>query len=125
MLKKITISVLVILITILYFFPIYWMASSAVKPRFELYKYPPKFIPSTIVFDFFTSAIKDGVIRNISNSLFIGGITVIIVLFCSSLAGYAFARIKSKWGICNFIDVFDNANVTSNSCCHSFVSFFQ
>ncbi len=98
MLKKITISVLVILITILYFFPIYWMASSAVKPRFELYKYPPKFIPSTIVFDFFTSAIKDGVIRNISNSLFIGGITVIIVLFCSSLAGYAFARIKSKWG---------------------------
>ena len=74
------------------------MASSAVKPRFELYKYPPKFIPSTIVFDFFTSAIKDGVIRNISNSLFIGGITVIIVLFCSSLAGYAFARIKSKWG---------------------------
>lgn len=96
MLKKNFIVAIIILITVLYFFPIYWMISSSLKHSSEFRSYPPTFIPRQLTLENIKTAINDGVIKNIANSLIIAISSTIIVILASSLAGYAIARMHSK-----------------------------
>lgn len=90
-----TILVIVSLISI---FPFIWLVSTSLKGINEnIFAYPPVFIPKD-----FTLANYSGVWQKVDfmryfwNSLAVSGLTVILNLIFSSLAGYPLARMKFK-----------------------------
>ena len=75
--------------------PFLWMLSTSLKFPNEIFTYPPTWIPSKIrwdnYFDAFT-AVPFG--RYYANSLVVALSVTLIVLISSSLAAYAFSRLK-------------------------------
>jgi multiple sugar transport system permease protein len=88
---------LLCVLAIPFLFPTWWMVTSSVKPVNEVFAFPPALIPSTVSF----SAYKDvftlqPFAQQYFNSMYIAVAVTIGTLAVSSLAGYAFARIKFK-----------------------------
>lgn len=88
---------LLCVLAIPFLFPTWWMVTSSVKPVNEVFAFPPTLIPSTVSF----SAYKDvftlqPFAQQYFNSMYIAIVVTIGTLAVSSLAGYAFARIKFK-----------------------------
>lgn len=77
--------------------PFVWMALSTFKPQNELMVFPPKFLPENPTLDNYKqvlSTIPFG--RFYLNSIFVTTVSVLLVLFTSSLAGFAFAKYEFK-----------------------------
>lgn len=75
--------------------PFIWVVSTSLKPQNEVFTFPPTLFGSEIVFSNF-SRISDRFPFGLFflNSLKIAGIVVVAQLLTSSLAGFAFARLK-------------------------------
>lgn len=72
--------------------PFYWMISSAFKPESEIYSWPPKWIPSEIVFDHFArawEAVPFG--QFFVNSLIVTSAGSILKVLLAVFSAYAFA----------------------------------
>ena len=88
----------VLIITIL---PILFTISHAFKPIEELYAYPPKFFASRISFDNFralvnaTSQTDIPFGRYLFNSILVSVLVIILSLFLSSLAAFAFTYLEA------------------------------
>jgi multiple sugar transport system permease protein len=95
--RKIIFHVLMILLSFAMFLPFLWMVSSSLKGQYDVLKAPPVWIPEVIhwrnYIDIFT---EQPTLLFIFNSFKITLSVVVGQLFFSSLAGYAFARIKFK-----------------------------
>jgi multiple sugar transport system permease protein len=88
---------LLVAIAIPLLFPIYWMASASLKPRFEILKFPPTLFPSSIRWENYAEVFTEApFLLQYWNSLYIGVLNTVSVLIVSSLAGYAFARMKFR-----------------------------
>ena len=89
----------VLIVTIL---PILFILSHAFKPIEELYAYPPKFLASRISFDNFKSLVTAASQTDIPfgrylfNSLLVSIIVIILSLFLSSMAAFAFTYLNFK-----------------------------
>lgn len=84
--------------------PFLWTLSTALKPRAQVLVYPPRWIPSPVVFESFRTlwTIKDGAYRLYTlNSLIVALATTTLVVILSTLAGYGFSRMKfpGKWAL--------------------------
>ncbi|OLS40935.1 carbohydrate ABC transporter permease [Bacillus sp. MRMR6] len=78
-------------------FPLYWTINTAFKPEGEIVKRPLQYLPASPTIDNFVNAWTNiGFATFFKNSLIIGIATVITVLICSTLSGYALARYKFK-----------------------------
>lgn len=76
-------------------FPLVWMVFTALKPPKEVLSLPVKIIPSHFTFEnFFVAWKKAPFGRYFGNSIFITASIVAGQLFFSSMAAFAFARIK-------------------------------
>lgn len=76
-------------------FPIFWTLLTALKPSTEMLTYPPKVIPSSFTLDNFIYAWNRAPFgKFFFNSIFVTVISVAGQIFFSSLAAYAFARLK-------------------------------
>ncbi len=87
----------VIIVAILVILPFAWMVVSAFKSQRELFAFPPTFFPSEWKFENFTEAASRGSISFVQmffNTLKIAVPATIFNIIFSSLAGYAFARLK-------------------------------
>ena len=73
--------------------PFAWMIASSLKDRRAIFTRPFAW-PDDPQFDNYVRAWDQGVGRYLSNSLVITAITVLLVLLCSGLAAYAFARLR-------------------------------
>jgi multiple sugar transport system permease protein len=87
--------VVIILVSLMMVLPFVWMLSASIKAESEIFGFPIKWIPET----FHWSNYKDVWTRvpfhiYYLNTLKISVITTILVVINSSLAGYAFAKIK-------------------------------
>jgi len=75
-------------------FPMYWMVQTAVTPENEILTIPPTLFPSRITWENSERLFRVGLVpRWIVNSLIIAGSVMVLGVFISSLAGYAFAKI--------------------------------
>ncbi|WP_240547780.1 carbohydrate ABC transporter permease [Paenibacillus lignilyticus] len=77
--------------------PFLWMISTSLKPEYSVFEFPPKFIPSSWLFENYMSIFKAApFLRFLYNTVFVT-MSVVIgqVIFCS-LAAYAFARLPFK-----------------------------
>lgn len=94
---RFVVLVAVVLLVLLCVGPLFWMATSSLKPRPEIFAVPPSLLPSDWRFsnyaEIFTIA---PFARQYVNSLYIAIANTLGVLVVASLAGYAFARIRFR-----------------------------
>ena len=75
--------------------PFLWMVSTSLKPIEEVFVFPPRWIPSTLRFDNYTSLWRDLPINGwIFNSVLVAATGVLGHLLFCSMSAYAFARIR-------------------------------
>lgn len=84
---------LLLLFSLLFLAPFYWMITTAVKTPEELYLFPPKWIPSVFQWNNFAKAWQSQPFGTyLNNSLIVTGLSLIGQLLSSSLVAYGFAR---------------------------------
>jgi multiple sugar transport system permease protein len=75
--------------------PYLWMISTSLKEYTEVFRFPPTLIPHYITLDNYRNAFDAVPLGQFFiNSLFISITVTLLVLFITSLAGYALARLK-------------------------------
>lgn len=86
---------LIMIATLAFLFPFFWMLSNALRLDREVFRIPPRLFPSQIQWHNFVQAwlyLPFG--QFFMNSAFVAGAITTIVLIVSSFAGYAFARLN-------------------------------
>ncbi|MEV0290854.1 carbohydrate ABC transporter permease [Kribbella sp. NPDC050820] len=78
-------------------FPIWWMATTSLKPVTEIFAFPPSLLPGAPTLDAYRQVFElQPFGRQYVNSLYIALAVTILTLAVSALAGYAFARIRFR-----------------------------
>lgn len=99
--KKLNVAValaILIPLAILFLLPFFWMVSTALKTRPQIFVFPPNFIPEPIMWGNFDAAWNDFLPFNtfLFNSVKITMNNVIGNLVSCTLAAYAFARLQAR-----------------------------
>ena len=87
--------VVLIVLALLFLFPIVWSLLNSLKRPSEALAVPPTYLPTEIVFDNYTQLTafgNYGVVGHVQNSAVVALITVVGSLVLSTLGGYGFAR---------------------------------
>ncbi|USK35863.1 carbohydrate ABC transporter permease [Bacillus sp. F19] len=88
---------LLILFSLLFLAPFFWMATTSLKSPDELYLFPPKWIPSNLEFENFKEAwLSQPFTQFLTNSIVVTALATIGQLVSSSLVAYGFARFTFK-----------------------------
>lgn len=88
-------NVLIFLSALLYLFLLYWMFTSAFKTNYALVKIPPEWFPFNPTLDNLKTLFKKNTVFMWAfNSFFISFTTTSLVVLVSSMAAYAFAKLK-------------------------------
>lgn len=91
---------------LLMLFPLFWMFSSSLKERKDIFLNPPMWIPDTLQWSNFTELFINRFFGNILlNSFFVSGMYTLLALFFCALAGYAFAKYSFRYRNLLFIIV--------------------
>ena len=96
-LGKLAAFLVLLVFGIAYFFPFFWMVSTALKPDTQLFIYPPRMLPDPPKWSNFydaVTAIPFG--RYTMNSLTIAALATVGALISCPLAGYGLARLRWK-----------------------------
>lgn len=86
---------LLCVLAIPFVFPTWWMVTSSVKPVSEVFKFPPSLVPTHVDASAYRQVFEaQPFAQQYLNSMYIAALCTIGTLAVSSLAGYAFARIR-------------------------------
>ncbi|GAC90311.1 sugar ABC transporter permease [Anoxybacillus flavithermus NBRC 109594] len=95
--NKVTIHVLLIIGALLSVFPLYWMFVMATQPNHVINKLPPAVVPGDKLVENFQNVLENiDFFGAMWNSFIVASLTTLGVLFFSSLAGFAFAKLQFK-----------------------------
>lgn len=96
--SKISIHIILIAISLLSIFPFIWLISTSLKGIDEnIFAYPPNLIPQDFTLKNYAEVWdKVNFIGYFINSMIVAGLTVLLNLVLSSLAGYPLARMSFK-----------------------------
>lgn len=87
-----------VIVGLLYLFPLLWFLLSSIKPGSELFSYPLSILPENPTLDNFTNAWESlDFIRLFGNTLFSSVVTTLLTIIASATCGYAFAKYDRKW----------------------------
>jgi multiple sugar transport system permease protein len=87
--------VVLLVMSIMFVYPFWWMVTSSLKSVNEMFSYPPALLPKQWHLENYQNVFKmQPFARQFWNSFYIATLVTIGVLFFSSMAGYSFARIK-------------------------------
>lgn len=96
-LKRVVFYFLVIVITTLFSFPLYWMLISSLKPTKEIFSHPARPIPLHATLEnYFRGLSKTLFGRFFLNSLIVMFGVIVIAVFTATLAGYALSRLAFR-----------------------------
>ncbi|HWQ38773.1 MAG TPA: carbohydrate ABC transporter permease [Burkholderiales bacterium] len=82
-------------LTLLFLFPIYWLAMISFKTPEEIYSFPPKWYPGQIQFDNYAVLFKDGDATTVMNSLIVAGVSTVIAMILGTICAYSLARFRT------------------------------
>lgn len=88
---------LLLAVSVIFLFPFYWMVTAALKDKTQLFAVPPEWIPSTLHWENFLTAINYPgfpYFRLLWNSVFYSGMVTIGTVISCAAVGYGFARLK-------------------------------
>lgn len=76
-------------------FPTWWMVTSSIKPISDIFAFPPQLIPQNYDWTTYSKVFElQPFVRQYWNSAYIAALVTVGTMIVSSMAGYAFARIK-------------------------------
>lgn len=86
---------LMCVLSVPFVFPTWWMVTSSLKPVSQIFAFPPTLLPETLDFRAYVQMFElQPFARQYFNSLYIAAAVTSGTMVFSSLAGYAFARIR-------------------------------
>lgn len=92
---KTVFGLLLTLIGVFLFFPIYWLAISAFKSNAELYQIIPTLYPHSPTLEHFATAFGRGnLLLHLKNSLLVSGAAAALNTLLAMYAGYSFAKFR-------------------------------
>lgn len=98
--KKWFMTVIAAIVCLIIIYPFIWMISSSFKPLGELSQFPPKLFSKSMSFNNYKEVLfnqNPSFLTYFGNSTFVTVVSVVGTLLTSSLAGYAFAKMKFKY----------------------------
>jgi N,N'-diacetylchitobiose transport system permease protein len=96
-LARLSLSLLAIVIALIWVFPVYWMANSALLPNSTLQSFVPTFLPFGGSFDNFRAVVADGTfLTALGMSLSIALIVVVVCIAFAFLAAVAISRFRFR-----------------------------
>ncbi len=84
--------VLLTLVTLVFVFPFYWVVTGSFKTRIDTVTLPPQWWPTSPTMESWVRLFKQPAWAWLFNSIFIAGITMILVCLVSTSAGYVLAK---------------------------------
>lgn len=94
---KVACYAVMVVLAVPFVFPTWWMITASLLPANEVLAYPPKLFPASPQWENYKTAFTDfPLARQYFNSLYIAVLVTLGTMFFSSLAGYAFARIRFR-----------------------------
>ncbi|MGN6683096.1 MAG: carbohydrate ABC transporter permease [Devosia sp.] len=92
---KLALYGLLCVLAVPFVFPTWWMVTSSVKPISQIFAFPPELIPHTLDWSSYADVFwLQPFAQQYWNSCYIAAIVTVGTMAVSSLAGYAFARIR-------------------------------
>lgn len=92
---KVALYGLLCVLAIPFVFPTWWMVTSSVKPISQIFAFPPDLFPRTFDWSSYADVFRlQPFAQQYWNSCYIAAIVTVGTMAVSSLAGYAFARIR-------------------------------
>jgi multiple sugar transport system permease protein len=96
--KSVWDHLILIIVIILLFFPVFWMISTAFKTRGDAVSVPPSWIPPSVTGENFRKLfdVRAAFPTYIKNTLIVCTITAGVCIICSSLTGYGLSRLRFR-----------------------------
>jgi len=92
---KLAIYGLLCVLAVPFLFPTWWMVTSSLKPINDIFSFPPALIPTDMSLDAYRDVFElQPFGQQYFNSMYIAVVVTLGTLAVSSMAGYAFARIR-------------------------------
>jgi multiple sugar transport system permease protein len=92
-----SVNILITIIAVASIFPLYWLVTSSFKYGHVITRLPPEWFPRQPTILNFTNLFGGAnTLRWLFNSVYVAGATTILIVFCSTLAAYAFAKMQFK-----------------------------
>ena len=92
---KVILYGLMCVLLIPFVFPTWWMVTSSVKPISDIFAFPPQLLPQSYDWTTYSKVFElQPFVKQYWNSAYIAAVVTIGTMIVSSMAGYAFARIK-------------------------------
>ncbi|MFF2890362.1 carbohydrate ABC transporter permease [Paenibacillus sp. NPDC057967] len=102
-LEKIILYVLLYGGVLLFAFPLFWMLSTSLKTIGEIHRVPMTWIPAVLQWSNYKQIFIDAPLaRFLWNSVWYSAVTVGAVVFSSSMAAFAFARLRARGSLILF-----------------------
>ncbi|WP_068618067.1 carbohydrate ABC transporter permease [Paenibacillus tuaregi] len=102
-LNKVVLYVLLYGGVLLFAFPLFWMLSTSLKTIGEIHRVPMTWFPTDLQWSNFKQIFIDAPLgRFLWNSVWYSAVTVIAVVFSSSMAAFAFARLRARGSLLLF-----------------------
>ncbi|MGP6146416.1 carbohydrate ABC transporter permease [Jeotgalibaca sp. A122] len=87
-----------LIVVVLYSFPLLWFVLSSFKPGSELFTYPLSILPENPTLQNYNAAWNSlDFFRYFGNTMISSVVTTILTVFASATCGYAFAKYDQKW----------------------------
>jgi multiple sugar transport system permease protein len=87
--------VLLLVLSLPFIFPFWWMITSSLKTAAEVFAFPPTLLPPSWQWSNFAEVFAfQPFARQYFNSLYIAASVTVLTILISAMAGYAFARIR-------------------------------
>lgn len=83
----------IVIFIVIYLTPIYWLVMTSFKPSDEMFSWPPKLVPSTLVAKHYADVFQNrSLFWYVKNSLIISISSVFLAMVIGCLAAYSFAK---------------------------------
>jgi multiple sugar transport system permease protein len=90
-------NMVIFLLALLNLFPLYWLFTSSLKNSSDVVKMPPDWWPTTITFSNYVDVFQSQpALRWAFNSIFVSGVSTVLVIIVGAMAAYAFSKLKFK-----------------------------
>lgn len=87
-------------------FPTWWMVTSSIKPISDIFAFPPQLVPHSYDWTTYSKVFElQPFVRQYWNSAYIAAVVTVGTMIISSMAGYAFARIRFPYANAVFMIV--------------------
>lgn len=81
---------------VLFLLPLFWMISSSLKPNYQVFEFPPRWIPDPVQWSNYPEALTYVPFgRYAVNTLLISGLTILGNLLSCTIVAYGFARLRA------------------------------